>query len=185
MDSAAGLAPSILTTLSLIPALKYNINNLPHKPKFTSKPKIVFLHILFLITSNQNWMEAGKANFPNYRIKLQWPTEQRLSRKMLSKKNSDLARYVCTHRSLWAGGQPGRHCEFQASQTPSQNREKVEPQYYCLSRDTLSEIKFKLPRPFPSLYLILIRILLTVEDLNSHYHCLSREMLTKTKRKSP
>lgn len=74
-----------------------SINNLPHKPKFTSKPKIVFFHILFLITSNQNWMEAGKTSFPNYRIKLQWSTEQRLSRKMLSKKNSDLARYVCTH----------------------------------------------------------------------------------------
>lgn len=74
-----------------------SINNLPYKPKFISKPKIVFFHILFLITSNQNWMEAGKTSFPNYRIKLQWPTEQRLSRKMLSKKNSDLARYVCTH----------------------------------------------------------------------------------------
>lgn len=50
---------------NLIPALKYNINsinNLPHKPKFTSKPKIVFFHILFLITSNQNWMEAGKSS---------------------------------------------------------------------------------------------------------------------------
>lgn len=80
--------------LSLIPALKHDINSintLPHKPKFIHKPTVIFLYILFSVTSNQNRRKGDKTGFSNYISCYTNPSPSRVGKCFLKE---DLARYM-------------------------------------------------------------------------------------------